>query len=117
MAFSIVVLNLNMQFPTSIFYKRFSRYQADFINLSQIELDFIDSKYLNSKFLRIWSEVGFSCGRFWEIKEVDEYTTDVIEIEDIDSYMKGIHSSWAWVFDSVSKHPNMLKEFQERFKN
>ncbi len=106
-----------MQFPTAIYYKRFAGYKADFINLSQIELDYIGSKYLNSQFLRIWSGVGYSGGRFWHISEPDEHTTEIVEIADIDLYMKELYSEWQWVFDSVSKNPEMLKEFQERFKN
>lgn len=106
-----------MQFPKNLYYKRFARYKSDFINLSQTELDFINSKYLNSQFLRIWSEVGYSNGRFWHITELDEHTTEIVEITDIDLYMKELYSEWKWVFESVGKNPEMVKEFQERFKN
>lgn len=106
-----------MQFPTQIYWKRHARYKADFITLSQKELDDIGSKYLNSQFLRIWSGVGYSNGRFWHIAEVSEETTEIVEIVDIDLYMKELYSEWSWVFDAVSKNPELLKEFQERFKN
>lgn len=106
-----------MQFPTQIYCRRFAKYKADFINLSQTELDFIGSKYLNSKFLRIWSEVGYSNGRFWEIKELDFETTELTEILDIDGFMKVVYDEYSWVFDAVNKNPEILKEFRERFKN
>lgn len=106
-----------MQFPTQLYWKRHARYKADFITLSEKELDDIGSKYLNSQFLRIWSGVGYSNGRFWHIAELDEHTTEIVEIADIDLSMKELYSEWQWVFESVGKYPEMLKEFQERFKN
>lgn len=80
-------------------------------------MDYINSKYLNSKFLRIWSDIGYSVGRFWDIKEIDWETTEITEIQDIDLRMKELHEEYKWVFDSVGKYPEILLEFQEQFKN
>lgn len=107
-----------MQFPSAIYYKRFAKYKSDFINLSQTELDFIGSKYLNSQFLRIWSNIGYSGGRFWDIKEIDDgETVEIIEILDIDLRMKGLYYEWTHVFDAISKDSETLAMFQTCFRN
>ena len=106
-----------MMFPTAIFYKRFARYEMDFINLPKKERDFINSAYVNSKFLRIGSKVGYSQGRFYHIHEIDWETTELTEIEDIHVYMESLYNDWKHVFDAIKSNPEILKEFQETFKN
>lgn len=105
-----------MTFPTKIYFKRFMQYKLNFINLAQNELEHINSKYLNSKFLRIQSNFGFSNGRFWEITD-DSETTEITEIHDIDSAMNKVFLEWKDVLYEVNKRPEILEQFQEAFEN
>ena len=89
-------------------------YKANFINLPAVELEFIGSKYLNSKFLRIQSNFGYCNGRFWEITD-DSDTTEITEIHDIGSAMKDVFLEWKYLFDELKKRPEILDKFKEAF--
>jgi len=114
---SIIFVTCKMKFPTHIFQQRFAKYQCDFINLPEKERDFINSPFVNSKFLRIGSNVGYSQGRFFHIQEIDWETTELLEIEDIDLYMKELYLEWKHVFDLIRNNPEMMKEFSLKFAN
>jgi hypothetical protein len=106
-----------MTFPTKIYYKRFAAYKANFINLNETDLEHINCKYTSSKFLRIWSNLGYSNGRFWRIEEPDEETTEITEIHDISTVMQEIYNDWACLFEMLKSKPETMKQFQTAFKN
>ena len=107
-----------MTYPLPLFTGRVYRYLSDFINLPQKELDFIGNKYVNSKFLRIGANVGFSAGRFYAIKDNGE-TADVneISIEELCEHMEREFREWEWLFIALREHPEMMEEFKKEFAN
>ena len=101
-----------MTYPLPLFNRRVSRYQAAFIDLPANEQT---SKYLQSKFLRIWSNFGYSAGRFLEIQDFAEYV-EIIEIFDIENRMEMIFREWEFIFDVIKKNPEMVKKFRDGLK-
>ena len=106
-----------MTYPLPLFSRRVYRYLSDFINLPQKELDFIGNKYAASKFLRIGSNVGFSAGRFYAIKDNGE-TADVNEIstEELCDIMEREFREWEWLFIALRDFPEMRAKFVLEFK-
>lgn len=98
-----------MTYPLPLFNQRVSRYQAAFIDLPANEQT---SKYLQSKFLRIWSNFGYSAGRFLEITDYAEYV-GIIEIHDIENRMEKLYREWEHVFELIKKNPEMVKKFRD----
>lgn len=107
-----------MTYPLPLFNRRVYRYLSDFINLPQKELDFISNKYVNSKFLRIGANVGFSAGRFYAIKDNGE-TADVNEIiiEELCEHMEREFREWEWLFIALREHPEMREMYKKEFAN
>ena len=107
-----------MTYPLPLFNRRVYRYLSDFINLPQKELDFIGNKYVNSKFLRIGANIGFSAGRFYAIKDNGE-TADVTEIsiEELCEHMEREFLKWEWLFIKLREFPEMKEEFKKEFAN
>lgn len=103
---------MTMTYPLPLFAQRICRYQYDFINLPESEQT---SKYLQSKFLRIWSNYGYSVGRFLEITDNGE-TVDIEEIFDIENRMELLFQEWEFVFDVVKKYPEMVNIFRDKLK-
>lgn len=99
-----------------IFARNIARWQVNFINLPKAEMEFINCQYVNSKFLRACSKAAYSGGRFLHCEESYAETT-LTEIEDISVYMKSVYLEWKHVFDLIKQNPEMLAEFQEKFKN
>lgn len=106
-----------MIFPSKLYYKRFAKYKANFINLNNTELEYINCKYTKSKFLRIWSNIGYSNGRFWRIESIDNDTIEITEIHDISSVMEELYKDWSLLFDALKSNPEMMKKFRSAFKN
>jgi len=106
-----------MTYPLPLFNQRVYRYLSDFINLPQKELDFIGNKYAASKFLRIGSNIGFSVGRFYAIKDNGE-TADVNEIstEELCDIMEREFREWEWLFIALRDFPEMRAKFVLEFK-
>jgi len=102
-----------MTYPLPLFNRRVSRYQTAFIDLPANEQT---SKYLSSKFLRIWSNFGYSAGRFLEIQDFAEYV-EITEIYDIESRMEKLFQEWEWLFIALREHPEMMEEFKKEFAN
>ena len=98
-----------MTYPLPLFNQRVYRYQTAFINLPANEQT---SKYLQSKFLRIWSGFGYSAGRFLEIQDYAEYV-EITEIYDIESRMEALFQEWEFIFDVIKKNPEMVKKFRD----
>ena len=107
-----------MTYPLPLFNRRVYRYLSDFINLPQKELDFIGNKYVNSKFLRIGANIGFSAGRFYAIKDNGE-TADVseISIEELCDHMEREFREWEWLFIALRGHPEMREMYKKEFAN
>lgn len=101
-----------MTYPIPLFNQRVSRYQTAFIELPANEQT---SKYLQSKFLRVWSNFGYSAGRFLEITDYAEYV-EIIEIFDIENRMELLFHEWEFIFEVVKKHPEMVELFREKLK-
>ena len=101
-----------MTYPLPLFNRRVYRYQSAFIDLPANEQT---SKYLQSKFLRIWSGFGYSAGRFLEIQDFAEYV-EIIEIFDIENRMEMIFREWEWLFIALREHPEMRAKFVLEFK-
>jgi len=107
-----------MTYPLPLFNRRVYRYLSDFINLPQKELDFIGNKYVNSKFLRIGANIGFSAGRFYAIKDNGEKAVvNEISIEELCEHMEREFREWAWLFIALREHPEMMEEFKKEFAN
>lgn len=107
-----------MTYPLPLFNRRVYRYLSDFINLPQKELDFIGNKYVNSKFLRIGANIGFSVGRYYLIQDNGE-TADVTEIsiEELCEHMEREFLKWEWLFIKLREFPEMKEEFRKTFAN
>ena len=107
-----------MTYPLPLFNQRVYRYLSDFINLPQKELDFIGNKYVNSKFLRIGANIGFSVGRYYLIQDNGE-TADVTEIsiEELCEHMEREFREWEWLFIKLREFPEMKEEFRKTFAN
>ena len=107
-----------MTYPLPLFNRRVYRYLSDFINLPQKELDFIGNKYVNSKFLRIGANIGFSVGRYYAIQDNGE-TADVneISIEELCDVMEREFREWEWLFIKLREFPEMKEEFRKTFAN
>lgn len=101
-----------MTYPLPLFAQRVARYQYAFIELPANEQT---SKYLQSKFLRIWSGFGYSAGRFLEIQDYAEYV-EITEIYDIESRMEALFQEWQWLFIKLRDFPEMRAKFILEFK-
>jgi len=101
-----------MTYPLPLFNRRVYRYLSAFIDLPANEQT---SKYLQSKFLRIWSNFGYSAGRFLEITDYAEYV-EITEIYDIESRMEKLFKEWEFIFDVIKKNPEMVKKFRDGLK-
>ncbi len=102
-----------MIFPTAIFQQRFSRQKYDFIENGH-KYGF-ESKYIQSKFLRIWSDVMYSCGRLYTCKEIDWETTEVLEIrfEDVNQYFESLYLEWENVITCIKNQHEIMMQFRK----
>ena len=106
-----------MTYPLPLFNRRVYRYLSDFINLPQKELDFIGNKYVNSKFLRIGANIGFSVGRYYLIQDNGE-TVEIneISIEELCERMEQEFKKMEWLFIKLREFPEMKAKFILEFK-